>query len=670
MTFRPVLSAFLLTLCSAFAEKAFDPTGMDPSVKPGDNFFQYANGTWIKNNPIPPEFATWGSFVELGEQNLSKLKTILESASTTPAPKGSIAQKLGDFYASGMDAEAINRAGVQPLQPEFDRITSLKSSRDLPALLAHLHEIGVDAGFGFGGSPDAKNSSLVIAQYGQSGLGLPDRDYYLLDTEPMKKIRAQYLTHVTTMFKLMGDKPEAAQAAANAVMKVETQLAEASMTRVQMRDPEATYHKMTLADVSKLTPDFDQSVYLQTLGLKDVGDICVGQPDFLKRFNKLVTTLPLPVWHAYLRWHLIHDNAGELSDAFVNESFAFYGTTLSGTKELKPRWKRVVGATSGCLGEGLGKLFVDKHFTPEAKQRSLELVNDLRATLRERLQNLEWMSPETKKAALNKLDKIIVKIGYPDEWRDYSKLDIDRSSYVLNTIRAAVFESHRDLAKIGKPVDRKEWFMTPQTVNAYYNPLFNEIVFPAGILQPPFFSATSDDAINYGGIGMVIGHEMTHGFDDKGRQFDSDGNLKNWWTDADKKAYDTRTGKIADQYSKLTVIDEIKLNPQLTLGENIADIGGLRIAWTALQKKWARAGKPQPIDGFTAEQRFFLGYAQVWRSSIRKETLRLRAQTDPHSPAIHRVNAVVANMPEFFSAFGCDPKTAALLPAGARADIW
>ena len=671
---RLSILAFLTTISVAHAQQAFDPANIDPATKPCENFFQYANGTWLKNNPIPGEYSTWGSFIELVENNNTKLKTILEEASgDAAAPDGSVRKKIGDFYASGMDISAINDAGVTPLQPELDRIAAIQKPQDLPAEIAHLHDIGVGAGFEFFADQDAKDSAKVIAQFYQGGLALPDRDYYTKDDESSKKIRAQYVEHVAKIFTLLGDKPEVAKSGADAVLSFETQLAQASMTKVEQRDPQAVYHKMNLAEVSQLLPSFDLKSYLAGRGLPSAdspGGFCVGQPDFLKKVDAMITSVPLDMWKTYFRWQLIHENAGEISDPFVNENFRFYGTILNGTKELKPRWKRVLAAADGALGEATGQLFVEKYFPPEAKQRILDLVASLRATLRTRIQSLAWMSDETKAAALRKLDKFNVKMGYTDKWRDYSSLQVDRKNYVLNTIRAAQFEIHRTLAKIGKPVDRDEWLMTPQTVNAYYNPALNEIVFPAGILQPPFFSAASDDAINYGGIGAVIGHEMTHGFDDQGRQFDADGNLKEWWTDADKKKFDERAQKVIDQYGNYTAIDDIKLNGQLTQGENIADIGGVRIAWTALQEKWAKEGKPAPIDGFTAEQRFFLGWAQVWRSNIRKEALRMRVLTDPHSPAIHRVNGVVANMPEFFTAFGCDANSPMARKETDRAAIW
>ena len=677
---RILILALFASSSITLAETAFDPANIDPSVKPCENFFQYANGTWLKNNPIPDQHATWGSFVELIENNNEKLKLILEDAAkaTDPTalsekPISPVMQKIGDFYASGMDLDAVNKAGVSPLQPEFDRISALPSIKELPALLAHLHDIGVNAGFAFFADQDAKDSSRVIAQFYQAGLGLPDRDFYIKIDDASKKIREQYVAHITKMLTLLGDKPEVAKAGADAILGFETQLAEASMTKVEQRDPQAVYNKFTLAQLTTLTPSFDQKSYLLERGLptaESPGDFCVGQPAFLKKFDALLTSTPVETWKIYLRWQLLCANAAEISEPFDTENFNFYSATLTGTKEQKPRWKRVLAAADGALGEATGQLFVEKYFPPEAKQHILDLVEDLRATLKTRIAGLEWMGDETKAAAQKKLAKFTVKMGYPDQWRDYSALQIDRKSYVLNTIRAGQFEIRRNLAKIGKPVDRKEWFMTPQTVNAYYNPALNEIVFPAGILQPPFFSAKSDDAINYGGIGAVIGHEMTHGFDDQGRQFDADGNLKEWWTEADKKKFKERAQKVIDQYGNYIAVDELKLNGQLTQGENIADIGGVRIAWTALQEKWAREGKPAPIDGFTAEQRFFLGWAQVWRSNIRKEALRLRVLTGPHSPAVSRVNGVVANMPEFFTAFGCSPDSPLAQKETNRAAIW
>lgn len=668
-----VLAALTATLHAA--EPAFEPKNIDPSVKPCEDFFHYANGTWLKNNPIPGEYSVWGSFVELAERNNLILKGILEEAAAKSGDVESnksispIGKKIGDFYASGMDVEHINKLGITPLQPELDRIAALKSTKDLPALISHLHQIGVGVGFNFFSGQDDKDSTRVIAQVYQGGLGLPDRDYYTKTDDSSKKIREQYLEHVAKMFELLGDQPEAAKAGAATVLKFETALAEASMTNVEQRDPTAVYHKMTLAEVRKLTPDFDFTGYLSGHGMSDPGDFNVSQPDFLKKVDALAASEPVETWQTYLRWQLVSTFADELSDPFVNENFRFFGTTLNGTTELKPRWKRILATTDGALGEAVGQLYVEKNFPPEAKQRVLDMVEALRVTLRERIQKLTWMGDETKAAAYAKLAKFNVKMGYPDQWRDYSSLVVERDSYLQNVIRAAEFENKRTLAKIGKPVDRNEWLMTPQTVNAYYHPTMNEIVFPAGILQPPFFSAESDDAINFGGIGAVIGHEMTHGFDDQGRQYDADGNLKEWWSPDDLKNFNQRAGRVVDQYGNYVAIDELKLNGQLTQGENIADIGGVRIAWEALQKQWEKA-RPKSIDGFTPAQRFFLGWAQVWRSNIRPKALRLRVLTDPHSPAMFRVNGVVSNMPEFFDAFNCGKDSKLEQPESKRAEIW
>ncbi|HEY5895306.1 MAG TPA: M13 family metallopeptidase [Chthoniobacterales bacterium] len=674
MPLTPSLAASLLLVTTPLLAQdlpSFDPKTIDANVNPCVDFFDYANGSWIKNNPIPGEYSIWGSFIQLAESNNQHVKSILEeAASDKSAPEGSIRRKIGDFYAAGMDVDAVNRAGITPLQPEFDRIAALKTSADFPALLAHFHLNGIATGFNFFADQDAKDSTRIIAQLFQGGLGLPDRDYYTRTDAASQKQRDQYLEHVAKMFGLLGDKPIDAAANAKIVLKIETSLAEASMTNVQLRDPNASYHKLTLTEVQALTPNFDWKTYLAGFGLNDPGDVNVGQPEFLKRVNELLKTTPIENWKTYFRWHLITGTAEELSDPFVNENFRFYGQVLTGAKELKPRWKRVLAATNGALGEAVGQLYVEKYFPPEAKSRVLDLVAALRRALRERIAAATWMGDATKKAAFAKLDQFTVKMGYPDKWRDYSSLLIDRNSYVTNVLRGNEFEVRRTLAKIGKPVDRTEWLMTPQTVNAYYNPSMNEIVFPAGILQPPFFGPKADDAINFGGIGAVIGHEMTHGFDDQGRQYDASGNLKEWWTPDDLKNFNARAQKIIDQYGNYVAIGDLKLNGELTQGENIADNGGVRIAWTALQEQWAKTGKPGPIDGFTPEQRFFLGWAQVWRSNIRDEALRTRVLTDPHSPAKFRVNGVVSNMPEFFKAFGCDGKSPLERPASERAEIW
>ncbi len=647
-----------------------DPKNLDTTVSPCQDFYEFANGGWLKANPIPPEYSRWGSFEELAERNNVQLHQILDdAANNTSAPKGSIEQKVGDFYFSGMDSASIEEQGVKPLAPYFKRIAAINNVEDLESEIARMHAEGTNVVFSFFGDQDAKNSAQVIAQVYQGGLGLPDRDYYLKEDERSKKIRDEYVAHVTKMFSLLGDDEKTAAREAETVMAMETRLAKASMTRVQQRDPNAIYHKMSVKELQSMTPDFSWTKYFDGIHLSDRGDVNVAQPDFVKEVNAMLKTVPVADWKVYLRWHLIHDAAGYLSSPFVNESFRFYGKELNGTKELKPRWKRVLGATDNNLGMALGQLYVAKYFPPEAKTRALEMVHNLIAALREHINDAVWMSDTTKKQALHKLDAFTVKIGYPDKWRDYSSLDIDRGPYVLNAIRASEFDFRRTINKIGKPVDRTEWGMTPPTVNAYYNPMMNEIVFPAGILQPPFFDFQADDAVNYGGMGSVIGHEMTHGFDDEGRQFDAEGNLKDWWTPTDKEQFKERAAQVEKQFDNYNPIDTLHINGKLTLGENIADLGGLNVAYTALET--ALKGKPRPlIDGFTPEQRFFLAWAQIWRNNVRPENVRLRLNVDPHSPGEFRAIGPISNMPEFYEAFHCKEGDAMVRAANVRAKIW
>ncbi len=659
-----------------------DPKNMDLSVKPQDDFYAYANGAWLKNNPIPPEYSRWGSFNELIEKNNDALKTIAEKAASLAGKEGdesklekaaaSELQKVGDFYASGMNADAINQAKVQPLQDELKRIDALKTPEDLTKEIGHLHSIGVGSFFGFTSGQDDKDSTMVIAQAYQGGLGLPDRDYYTKDDDASKKLRDQYVAHVTKMFTLLGDSAEAAAAHAKTVLEIETSLAKPARTRVELRDPQKNYNKMSPAELQKLMPDFKWDDYFKQLSLATPGAINVGQPDFFKAANEVFKTVSLEQWKTYLRWHLIHDTAPTLSQDFVDANFDFFAKTLSGTEELKPRWKRVVAATDNEIGEALGKLYVADNFPPEAKARALEMVNNLKEALAERIKSNDWMDEPTKQEALKKLAAFTVKIGYPDKWRDYSALKIDRGPYVLNVMRSDAFEVAREMKKIGKPVDRSEWGMSPPTVNAYYNPNLNEIVFPAGILQPPFFNPDADDAVNYGGIGAVIGHEMTHGFDDQGRQYDAVGNLRDWWTPESAKAYSERSKAIVAQYAAYEPLPGQHINGELTQGENIADIGGLKIAYAAFQK--AQAAHPEnankKIDGFTPDQRFFLAWAQIWRANQRDAETKLRLNTDPHSPGQFRANGPVSNMPEFQKAFGLPDNSPMVRPAKDRANIW
>ena len=651
-----------------------DPKNMDTSVKPGDDFFLYANGNWIKQTEIPPEYSRWGAFNELIERNNDALHTIAEKASQTQVdPKfAPETQKVGDYYASGMDEQAIEAMRTKPLQEELNRIDMIKDRQDVLAEVAHLHSIGVNAFFNFGAGQDAKDSTRDIAQAVQGGLGMPDRDYYTKQDPDMKGKREKYIAHLTKMLTLLGEPAGKAAEDAKKIMALETKLAEASRTRVQLRDPIKNYNKMGVRQLQDLTPDWKWSDYFKKIDLVEPGDINVHQPEFFKAAENSFKSTPIDAWKAYLRWHVINATAPYLSKDFVDEEFDFNERTLRGTQQIKPRWKRVVASEDDAIGEALGKLYVGFYFPPEAKERALELVNNLKEALADRIKTLDWMDEPTKKEALKKLEAFQVKIGYPDKWLDYSLLQIDRGPFVLNTIRAEKFEADRDVQKIGKPVDRTDWGMTPPTVNAYYNPNMNEIVFPAGILQPPFFYANADDAVNYGAIGAVIGHEMTHGFDDQGRQFDAVGNLRDWWSKKSAEEYDKRRKAVVDQYSSYEPLPGMHVNGELTQGENIADIGGVKLAYAALQKALDKhpEERTKKIDGLTPEQRFFLSFAAIWRSKIRDEDQKLRLNTDPHSPAQFRVNGPLSNLPEFQQAFNIPNGSPMVRPADKRVNIW
>jgi putative endopeptidase len=662
-----------------------DPKNMDTSVKPADDFYLFANGGWIKNNPVPPEFSRWASFNELAEKNNDALHDISEKAAGGAAPNApkdskkpkdkstaspADVQKVGDFYASGMNESAVDTAKATPLQDEFKRIDAMKDRKDVLKEIGRFHSMGLHAFFFFISGQDDKDSTKVIAQAYQGGLGLPDRDYYTKEDDASKKLRDQYVEHVTKMLTLAGAPADQAAADAKKIMALETSLAKPARTRVELRDPQKNYNKMKQADLQAMTPDWNWADYLKELKLTNPGDINVGQPDFFKAANEVFKTTSVEDWKPYLRWHLIKDMSGMLSSDFVNENFRFFEATLRGTKQIKPRWKRVVGKTDEELGEALGKLYVEEKFPPEAKARALEMVNNLKDALAERIKTLDWMDQPTKDAALKKLAAFQVKIGYPDKWRDYSALKIDRTSYPQNVLRADMFEVDRLMKKIGKPVDRTEWGMSPPTVNAYYNPNMNEIVFPAGIMQPPFFDPKADDAVNYGGMGAVIGHEMTHGFDDQGRQFDAVGNLRDWWSKASADEYDKRRKVVVAQYSAAEPLPGMHINGELTQGENIADIGGVKIAFMAFKKAMAKKGPQPTIDGFTPEQRFFLGYAQIWRNNQRDEDLKLRLNTDPHSPGRFRTLIPLSNFDEFQKAFNIPDGSPMVRPASERVNVW
>jgi putative endopeptidase len=652
------------------SSRGLDPKNIDPSVKPCQDFYHFANGNWIKNNPIPPAYSSWGSFTELAEKNNLVLKEIVEAAAKDPHPfKGSNTQKIGDFYATGMDSARIESLGAKPIEADLKRIDDIKDIRGVQKELARFHVDGVGGVFGLFAGQDQKHSTQVIAQLSQGGLGLPDRDYYLSDDAKLKRNREEYVDHLVAMFKLIGDDQAAAKAEAATVLAFETRLAKASFTRVQRRDPDKNYNKMTQAQLAALTPDFNWPAFFAGIGLSKPGGVNVGQPPFFKELNAMMKEVPLGSWKTYLRWRILREAANALSSAFVNENFHFYGTILTGAKELQPRWKRIIQIINRTMGEALGQVYVEKAFPPEAKARAKEMVKNLVAAMREHINSVDWMDATTRAAALKKLESFGVKIGYPDKWRDYSKLEIDRSSYLENLRRAAEFNFNFNLAKIGKPVDRTEWGMTPPTVNAYYSETRNEIVFPAGILQPPFFDPKADDAVNYGGMGAVIGHEISHGFDDQGSKFDAQGNLKMWWTPETRKKFDGRTALVVKQFDGYVAIDSLHVNGKLTLGENIGDLAGLSIAYTALEK--ALEGKPRLlIDGFTPEQRFFLAWAQIWRRNSTPEALRLQVRVDPHSPSMFRTNGPLSDMPSFYKAFGCADGQGMVRPDDVRAKVW
>ena len=631
-----------------------DPAYMDTKISAGVDFNQYANGGWTASHPIPPEFPSYGTFRELADRNDDTLHQILETAAgKMNSPAGSDEPKIGDFYASCMDTEQVEREGAKPLEPEFNRIAKIHDLASLREEVARLQGYGANVLFRFSSQQDRKDSTQVIAGATQGGMGLPDRDYYFREDEKYQKIRDAYVKHIANMLALLGDDSAQAAAESKTVMALETKLAQSAMDRIEMRDPDATYHKMELAEVQSLTPNLSWQGYLSDLGYPQIKQVNVGQPKFFTNLNDLLASVPLDDWKTYLRWHLISAAAPALSDKFVDESFDFRSRILQGTEKNQPRWKRCVEATDRRLGFALGKLYVQKEFPPEAKARADKMVHYLIAALREDIQSLPWMGPETKKAALAKLDAFTPKIGYPDKWRDYSAFKVDRGPYVENVLRGDLYEFHRSLNKIGKPVDRTEWGMTPPTVNAYYNPSMNEIVFPAGILQPPFFDPKADDASNYGGIGAVIGHEMTHGFDDEGRKFDAHGNRSDWWTADDLKNFEARAACVEKQFDAYVAIDDIHEKGKLVLGESIADLGGLTIAYKAYQK--SLQGKPHPpkIGGFTSEQRFFLSFAQIWAGNDRPEYIRLQVNTNPHPLHNFRAIGAPSNLPAFQQAFGC-----------------
>jgi putative endopeptidase len=624
---------------------------MDRSVKPGDDFYRYAAGHWLRDNPVPADKTRWSGFEELRERNWHLIREILETvAADKKSAPGTPPRQVGDLFASAMDTNRIERLGHDPIEGDLKRIDRLEDVAQLVTLLADFHQADISGFFGAGVSPDAKNSSIYAFELNQGGLSLPDRDYYLKDD--FAKQREAYRTHVSKMLTMIGEKEAEAAAHAGTVLEIETALARGSRTRVELRDPNKNYNKVTTSELIAKYPALTWPRYLAGNALSKTPYVIVGQPEFFDTLASLLKTRPMADWKVYLRWHLLRSTAPYLSRAFEDEQFAFYGKTLRGQEKQEPRWQRAAKTIDGAIGEAMGELYVAKHYPPSARERMNALIANLRDVFRDRLAKLEWMSPETKGKALTKFAKFTQKIGHPEKFRDYSRLKIERRDFLGNVRRAAIFESRRQLIRVGQPVDKSEWRMTPQTVNAYFNPLQNEIVFPAGILQPPFFDVAADDAVNYGAIGMVIGHEMTHGYDDEGRQFDAEGNLQEWWIETDAREFEARAEKLIEQYNGYEVLPGVHVNGKLTLGENIADLGGLSMAYEALQRALAKdPSRRKMIDGFTPEQRFFLSLAQLWRTNVRDEEARRLVTVDPHSPGQVRAVASHVNMQEFFDAF-------------------
>lgn len=631
-------------------QPALDITSMDRSVDPCVDFFAYSCGGWIKNNPIPPDQSAWDTYSKMQDENTARLRGILEAAAAPDPSRNAVNQKIGDYYASCIDEQAIEAKAAEPLKPMLDRVAAIHSKEELANAASALATDNVL--FRFDSIQDFRDASQVVANADQGGLGLPDRDYYTKEDAKSQELRKQYVQHLQKMFGLLGDSAEVAAREADTVMHIETALARGSMTRVQRRDPKALDHKMNSGDFEKIVPEFQWQMYFAKIGVPNVQSLNVTSPAFFKTLNEELEKESLDDWKTYLRWHVVHANAAQLSSAFLSENFAFYGKILQGQEQLKPSWKRCTEYVDDYLGEALGQAYVEKYFSPEAKQEALKIVKEIQSAMEQDIKTLPWMSAATKQQALIKLHAMANKIGYPDKWRDYSKLEIVRGDNLGNFDRARRFEFNRQLAKIGKPVDRGEWDMSPPTVNAYYNPQMNDINFPAGVLQPPAFDLESDAAPNYGDTGGTVGHELTHGFDDQGRQFDAQGNLRDWWTPEDAKEFQKRADCISNQYSNYTIIDDIKINGKLTLGEDVADLGGLLLAYMAWRQD-TKGLKVEPIDGLTPEQRFFVGYGQSWCGQVRDESKRLRATVDPHSPEKYRTNGVVSNMPQFQEAFHC-----------------
>ncbi|HKP70555.1 MAG TPA: M13 family metallopeptidase [Pyrinomonadaceae bacterium] len=652
---RIVVAGLLFSLCmTTFAQsKGFDTSRMDRSVDACDDFFQFANGTWLKSTEIPASESRWGTFNILANNNNSLLREILDNAAKTKAAAGSDGQLIGDFYGSCMNEAAIDKAGAKPIEPFLKKIDKIKTTDDVSRQIASMHSAGLPAVFTFGIGPDLKSSNVVIANAGQGGLSLPNRDYYSGDDAKSVETRAKFVEYMTNMFKLLGDSPEAAAANAKTVLEIQTRLANASLTPVERRNPDNNYNKVTLNSASELTPNFSWTHYLAERSAPTFTDMNLAPPKFFTEVNSMMKDVPVEHWKTYLRWMTVNSAAPFLAKPFADENFNFFNKYMGGQKERQPRWKTCVQATDNALGEALGMEFAKRAFTPAMKARMNELIDNLMAALKSRIDNLEWMSPETKKQAQTKLSTFKRKIGYPDVLRGYKGLTIDDKSYAGNILRTNQFQVRRNFDDLGKPRDKTRWGFSPPTVNASYNSTNNDITFPAGILQPPFFNSEADDAINYGAIGGVIGHEITHGFDDSGSRFDADGNLKMWWTPDDRKKFDERAACVIKQFDSYEVQPGLNINGKLTLGENIGDFAGMTVSYDAFMRSLVGKPRPADIDGFTPEQRFFLGWAQVWAGKYTAEAERSQVKGNPHSLPRWRVNGPLSNMPQFAKAFGC-----------------
>jgi putative endopeptidase len=687
-----VVASLALTACAAAPRVAEAPAGPEPKVEAAaaprsnlrgldlanfdqtvgacEDFYVYSNGNWLRNNPVPAAFSTWGTFNELEVRNNERLRAIAAAAADRiDVAPGSPEALVGAFYAAAMDEATIEARGLDPIRPELDAIAALRTPADVARLIRDWQTEGVGVLYGFFSRQDLKDNTRVIAYATQGGLGLPNRDFYTREDDESAKLRAQYVEHIANQLAAAGTPRERAEADARAILALETRLAGTHLTREELRVPDNSYNLVRVADAERATPTLGWRALFDANGLADVAEFNLSHPKFFAEAEKALHDVPVETWQAYLRWHLLRQSAPNLSRAFADESFRFYGTVLRGQREQRPRDERTIEQMNGILGQPLGRLFVAQYFPPEAKARMMDMIGHLKSALRKRLENLEWMGDDTRREALEKWSTFTAKIGYPDVWRDYSGVTLARDDHFGNVRRLVRFEHQRDMAKIGKPVDRSEWGMPPQQVNAYYNAVWNEIVFPAGILQPPFFDMQADDALNYGGIGAVIGHELLHGYDDQGSRFDAQGRLRMWWTPEDRQRFDARAQRLVDQAGEFVAIGDMRLNGRVSLGENIADLGGLKIAYDALEE--ALRDRPQPpIDGFTPQQRFFLGWSQVWRRNFTDEAMRIQVNVGPHAPSKFRTNGPLSNLPEFHRAFGCQEGDPMVRPADRRVAIW